>query len=253
MAAGPVARDVILAQLAGDPPSHLGRLEQVLELEAHAFHLVFLPARHARGIADVDQRQRAVQLGADLEHADHGEALEPREHPGRRHRGLGQDEGQLVTDIDAETAGGDLADDDAELAALQIVQVTLDHMLVDDRDALLRLRQHRIDQHRLHPATVGEHALQLAERRHRSDLGMLGHLGGQRLPVVDRLVAGDGGVRHHAEDARAQLAVETVHHREHQDHHQHPEGETDHRGEGNERDEVVATFGTRVTHTDKDG
>ncbi|MCY1430732.1 hypothetical protein D9M71_466850 [compost metagenome] len=201
----------------------------------------------------MDQRQRAVQLGADLEHADHGEALEAREHPGRGHRGLGQDEGQLVADIDPEAPRGDLADDDAELAALQIIQAALDHVLIDDRDVLLRLRQYRVDQHRLHPAAVGEHALQLTERRHRHHLGMLGHLGGQRLPVVDRLVTADGRVRHHAEDARTQFAVETVHHRQHQDHHQHTKGETDHRGEGNERDEVVATFGTRVTHTDKDG
>ena len=45
--------------------------------------------------------------------------------------------------------------------------------------------------------------------------------------------------------------VETIHHRQHQDHYHHPEGEAEHGRQGNEGDEVVATLGPRVARTDE--
>ncbi|MNT54883.1 hypothetical protein D3C72_1920760 [compost metagenome] len=75
---------------------------------------------------------------------------------------------------------------------------------------------------------------------------MAGDAFGQLAPVIDGYGGLHRGVGHHAQHAGTHLVVEAVHDRKHQDHHQHAQGEADHRGEGNEGDEVVAALGACV-------
>ena len=205
-----------------------------------------MQAQQLAGIGDVDQRQRVVQFGADLEQGDYGEALHARSDAARRAGGFRDDQGQLVADIDMEAPRGDLAEDDAELARLEVVQAALDDVLTDDGNLALLLRVDAVDQHRQHIALVRQHALQFGERRRADHLAVPKRRVGDGLPVVQRLRRADGGMRHHAEDPRAHFLLEAVHHREHDDHRQHAQRQADHRGQRDERDVVVAAFGAGV-------
>ncbi|MNQ62797.1 hypothetical protein D3C85_771550 [compost metagenome] len=234
--AGPVAGVVVVfAKLLGDVPCHTRRLEQVVELQANALHLIRLPAVHLRQILQVGHAQIAIKLAsADMENADNGEALHAREHPGRGHADLRRDEGDLVTDADAELGRSLVADDDAEAARRQIVELALFHEVVDDRHIALERRVDGIEQYLGHLTVIGQQALHLGERRNRRHLRVLLDLGGQALPIVDRLSGFNGRVGHHAQHTGAHLMIEAVHHRQHDDHHDHAKGEPDHRSQGNE-------------------
>jgi hypothetical protein len=63
--------------------------------------------------------------------------------------------------------------------------------------------------------------------------------------------AGDLRVRRNAENPRAQLGLEAVHHRQHDDQRSDAERNPRHRGKRDEADEVVATLGARVTQADQ--
>ncbi|MNX95048.1 hypothetical protein D3C86_1273030 [compost metagenome] len=236
MGAGPVAGVVaVFAEVAGDAPRGARRLEQVVELQAQALDLIRFPAVQPGQILQVGDAKIAIELtGADMEDADHGKALHAREHPGRGHRDFGRDEGQLVADGRTELGRGLVADDDAELTRHQVVEFSLGHELIDDRHLALLRRVDGIEQDFRDLAVVGQQTLHLRKRRHGRHLRVLLDLGGQALPIADRLAGLDGRVGHHAQHAGAHLMIEAVHHRQHHDHHDHAKGEPDHRSQGNE-------------------
>ena len=186
-----------------------------------------------------------------MEGAHHGKALHAREHAGRGHGDFRGDEGQLVANLYAQLGRGLVTDDDAKAARRQLVELTLQHELVDDRDVALLGRVDAVEQDLLHFAVIGQQPLHLGKRRYRHHLGVLLDLGGQALPVVDGRIALDGRVGHHAQHAGAHLMIEAIHHRQHHDHHDHAQGETDHRGQGNERHKMIATLCTGITRADK--
>ncbi|MCY1213352.1 hypothetical protein D9M72_251300 [compost metagenome] len=249
---GPVIGAIALPQFGGDPLRHLGRLEQVLQGDAHALHLAFRQALDDSGIGDIDQRQGAVQFGADLEHADHVEALHARGDAARCAAHLGHDQGQLVTDVEAEAPRGDLADDDAGLSRLQRIQVTPHHVLADDGNLGLFPGIDAVDLHRLHHALDGKHAFQFGEGYRPHHFRVLHRGIGHAAPVIQRLVGAQGGMGDHAEDARAHFLLEAVHHRKHYDHGQYAERQADHRGQRDERDVVVTALGAGIARADED-
>ncbi|MNE12503.1 hypothetical protein D3C80_1053040 [compost metagenome] len=186
-----------------------------------------------------------------MEYADHREAFHAREHARRGHRDLRGDEGQLVADTDTQLGRRLVTDHDAEVTRRQSVELTFTDEVIDDRHLSFLGRVDAIEQHLLHLALVGQQPLHLGKGCHRNDLRVLLYLLGKGGPIVDRLAGFQGGMGHHAQYPGAHFVIEAVHHRQHHDHHHHAQGEADHRGQGNERDEVIATFGTGVTRTDK--
>ena len=74
-----------------------------------------------------------------------------------------------------------------------------------------------------------------------------------RLAPVGHLAfdAGDGGVRGHGQHAAAQLALETVEHRQHDDEHRDAERQPDDRHGRDERHEAAAMRGAQVARTDE--
>ncbi|MCY1410100.1 hypothetical protein D9M71_254630 [compost metagenome] len=216
-------------------------------------YLVGFPALHLRRIGHVDQCHGAIELGTDLEHTDHVQALHARCDPARRAADFRHDQGQLVADIQAKTPGRDLADHHAELAGLQVIQAALDNMIGNNGHLAFARRIDTADLDRLHRALIGNHPLHFGEGHRREHLRVFQGGSGNRLPVIQWLDPQNGRVGHHAEDARTHLALEAVHHRQHHDHGQHAQREADHRGHGDERNKMVAALGTCVARTYEDG
>ena len=73
-----------------------------------------------------------------------------------------------------------------------------------------------------------------------------------RAPLRQRLVYRlDGGVRNSTQYAGTQFFLEAVHDRNHRDERGHTEGYTQHRGQGDKRNEVVASLGTQISQANK--
>ena len=101
-------------------------------------------------------------------------------------------------------------------------------MVLQDGDTLFGLRVNPVDQHRGHAAVMRQHALQLNEGRRADNLGVALQLLCQRAPIIDGLITVDGRMRDHAQDAGSQLAIKTIHHRQHQDHDHDAERQAQH-------------------------
>ena len=205
------------------------------------------------GVLVGDIGVKTVHLGPRPETADHGETLEARHHPGRGHAGLRQHQGDLVAGFGAQLTGQRVTQHDTELTGLQILEVTVPHHLIDDGHVLLRFRLDAVDQHPGHVALVGEHALELDERRRRFHARVVTHLVGQRLPVGDRLAAVHGQMGDHPQNAGLKFPVEAVHHRQNGD----QNGDTEHQPErgdqGDHGDETIAGPGAGVAQTHEQG
>src|SRR5690606_33340983 len=251
VAAGPVLGVVAARQRGHQVPGDTRSLEQVMQLQPHALHLPRFPTAQPRRIGHVYHGHGGIELGADLEDAHHMEALEPRKHSSGGDRGFGHDEGQLVAQLHTETASDQLTDDDAELPLAQILEAARLHVIAEDRHPLFGLGIDPRCQYRCDAAVMGQHALHLDEGRDPDYLRVLLQLRGKAAPVVDRLITVDAGMGHHAEDAGTQLAIKTIHDRQHQDHHQHPQRQPQHGYQRNEGNEVVSTLGPRVPQTDE--
>jgi len=232
---------------------HLRRPEQVVELEAHAGNVAFHAVERLR-VGHVHQRQAGIVfVHAGLEEADHLELLQARQDRRRRHQPLRRDQRHLVADEHPQGAGELRAEDDAELARLERLHRAAAHVAVEVRHLLLGVGQHAAHQRAAHRLLEGEHALRRnigRGRQHRLVLhGLFGHL----LPGR-QLAAGPGDlhVRGDAEDARAQLLLEAVHHRQHDDQRGNTEGDAAHRDQRDEGDEMVAPLGARVAQADEE-
>jgi hypothetical protein len=76
---------------------------------------------------------------------------------------------------------------------------------------------------------------------------VLGGIVGHPLPVAQLAVeAGDLHVGGHAEDARAQLGLKAVHHRQHDDQRRHAQRDAQHRDQRNEGNESIAALRPRL-------
>ena len=95
------------------------RRKQIVELEPDARHA--LEAVELLRVLDVHEREAAVELRhADVEDADHLEALEARQRAGRRDGALRRDHDDGVARHHAERAREVAAEHDAELAGLEV-------------------------------------------------------------------------------------------------------------------------------------
>src|SRR5690554_2737892 len=187
MAAGPVTWvQFAILNGAGNFPGHSGSIEQVFKLQPDTFHLMRLPARQSGCILNVDQGQRAIQLGADLKDASYGETLETWKDTSRRYRSLGQDKGQFVTNPHIEAARCDFTNNNRKISPFKVCQLTGLHMVADDGDAIFSVRQDSVDQHRLYAAAMRQHALQLGKGGYRLHFLVLQHLLSGSLPVIQR-------------------------------------------------------------------
>jgi len=229
----------ILHQLAGHPR----RGEEVVELEAHAGDAVF-HAVERLGVLQVDERQAGVVLEhPHLEDAHHRELLEPRQDRRRRDEALGRDQGHLLAQAHPQRPCQVGPQHDAEGARLQIVKAAEAHVLGEVGHLVLGVRQHAADQRAAHGLVEGQHALGLHEGRRGAHLRVSGRVVGDPLPVGQLAVeAGDLHMGRDAQDARAQLGLEAVHHRQHDDQRRHAEGNAQHRDQRNEGYEAIAAL-----------
>ncbi len=156
---------------------------------------------HGRGIGNVDQGHAAVEFGANLEHAHHCQPLQTRGDTTWRRADFRHDQGKLVAKGQAKAARSDLANHHPELARTQILQITPDNMLGNDRHLAFLCRIDAADLDGLHAAAKRDHAVHLGKRHCRHNLGILERSIGHRAPVFERLSAHNQGVGHHAEDA----------------------------------------------------
>ena len=97
-------------------------------------------------------------------------------------------------------------------------------------------------------STIGEKAPRFDERNHGQRRRVLLSVCLGLTPVCHLAFdAGDGGVRSHGQHAAAQLALETVEHRQHDDQHRDAERQPDDRHGRDERHESAAMRGAQVT------
>ena len=252
MLAGPV-RDVVQPrQLLGDLARDHRRLEQIIQLQAHAGHAV-AHAQQRGGIIQMHHHQRAVELvHTDLEQAADGKTPEARQHPGGRDAGLRNHQVDLVAHFGAQRARQFAAQHDAVFAAHQVTQRALLHVLGQLGDLGLHLRQHAAQQGAGQIAAAPDHALALDVGRHRAHLRVLLGKCRRLWPVHQRpLETGNRGVRGHAQDAHPQLALEAVHHAEHRDQRHHAHRDAQHRGQRDEGNEMIAALGAGVAQADE--
>jgi hypothetical protein len=111
---------------------HRRRNEEIVQLQPHPGRSV-QPIELLR-VVEVDQRQSAVELvHPDLEDADGPEGLEARQRAGGRHRALRRNDHDRIAQLHAERARQLHAEDDPELAGLQIRERPRAHVRPDIR------------------------------------------------------------------------------------------------------------------------
>ena len=248
---GPVISPVALTQTCGHIGRDFGRSVQILDCQAHALHLVRRPALHGGGVCDVDQAHGAIQLSADLEDAHHVQALQAWGNAARCGAGLGHDQGDFVAHPQTKAPRSDVAEHHAIFTGFKVFHATLHDVPGHDGHLTFERRIDTTDLDRLHRAFVGQHPFHFGERHRRRHFRVFHRRFSHRPPVINRLYAYDGGVRHHAEDAVTHFTLEAVHHRQHHDHGQNAQGETDHRGHGNKRHKTIAALGAGIARADK--
>ncbi len=121
--------------------------------------------------------------------------------------------------------------------------------------AIFLRRQNAAHQYALHLPVERQHALLLHVGRGRDHTRMARDAIHRLLPVFHFAIgAGNLRVRSHAENARAQLLLETVHHRQHDNQRRHAERQAQHgnqRDEGNEAIAAARLAGGRVAQPDQ--
>jgi hypothetical protein len=132
-------------------------------------------------------------------------------------------------------------------------QIALHHVAPDRRDARVALGPDAGQLDAAHHAGRAQHR-GAADKGRCPDHGrILLERGGERLPVLQRMRRMHQHVRHHREDARAQLAVEAVHHRQHHEQRHHAERKPQQRDRRHHRDEARAPPRTHVAQADEQG
>ena len=249
----PVGDVDIGPQAARQIARHGARLEQVLELQTHAAHLLAHAVELLR-VFEIDQRKPGVILVmVDRENPDHGELPQPRQDAGRRHLPLRRDQHHFVADRYHERPRQLDAEHDAEFPGFSAVRLPAFMWLREIGDFFLVFGNYAADIGAAHCAAARQQPLCRHVGRGRNHLLVLRGLGRNGTPVGERVVrARDLDMRSDAEDARAHFALKTVHHRQHRDQHRDAERDADHRHQGNERDETAALPRARVAQTDEE-
>jgi hypothetical protein len=199
--------------------------------------------------------QREAGIGVDdarLEHAGDGELLQARNHARGGHDALRRDQRDLVAAQHPERAREIGAEHHAELAGTQRVERARAHVAGEIRHFLLLLGKDAAHHRAAHRLAIGEHRLRLDEGRRAEHARMLRHRLRQVLPVLEAVVVReDLQVRHHAEDARAHLLLEPVHHRQHHDQRPDADRDADHGDRGIDADEAIAPPGAGIAQADQ--
>ena len=161
--------------------------------------------------------------------------------PSGRRAALRRHEHDAIADFDAECLRERPPEHDAVLPGRRSSSLPLDHAARKSADLALVLGHHAADHGARDVRAVHEHAPgpRCTARGAHSPVYAATSM---RVCASPRaaLEAADRRVRGHAEDALAQLVLETVHHRQHDDQHRDAEREADHRNAADERDEAVA-------------
>ena len=251
---GPIDDPIDTAQVQGDIPRQLGRLEHAGELEPQARDAVAQAGELGR-VLEVDEAGAAVVIGhADGEDAADGKGLEPRHDADGGSADLRGHHRHLVTQTHPQHRRQFPAQDDVEGTRRQGVHLAADHVLAQFGDLILLHRLDAAHQGAADLAPVGEHDLHLDEGRGPHHGRMLPHPG-ELLPPVRHVAIGfgQGGVGGHAENALLDLLVEAVHHRQDHDEGDDAQHDPQHGDEGDEGDEVVAPLGSRVAQANEEG
>ena len=144
------------------------------------------------------------------------------------------------------------AEDDAVTAASEVLQAARHQVLGEAGGGALLLRQHSAHVGPRHGRAVRKHRLALDVGHRGLHAALPAHHGLHRTPVGQCAVEPrDGGVGCDREDAVAQLALEAVHDREHDDQRGDPEHQAAHRHEGDERDEAAPMRRAQVARADQ--
>ena len=150
------------------------------------------------------------------------------------------------THIGAETASQTVAQHHVEFAGGQLLQLTLLHVVTNDRNLALGPGLDAIDHGPGHIAAMAEHAFQLDKGRHRFNLVVMIQPASQRLPVLNRLTPLHGQMSDHAQDAGLQFPVEAIHNGKNRDQYGNPQHQTQCGNQRNHGNKTVAGAGAGV-------
>ena len=210
--------------------------------------------KHAPCVVDVNHRERRVVLRVTgHEDAAHREAPHAWQDAGRRDPGLRRDQGDRGADRGVEPARQPAPEQNVEPARREALEFAFDEIVAELGHLRLATGKHAANHRAPNPRCMRQHRLRLDERGGTDHFGVVRGCPGKRLPAFERaVVRGDGRVRRDAENALAQLTLETVHDRDHRDQGGGAEGDPDHRREADERNEVVAPLRPRIAQADAD-
>ena len=250
--ARPVADVGVDGQLGEELHRDARRGEHVVELQPDAAG-IGQPVQLLR-VLDVDERQPAVELEhADFENAADVERLEARQRACRRDHALRRDGDDRIADAQAERARELRAEHDVEAARRQRGELAALHVAADVGDSVFLRRHHAAEDRAAIGVAGGQHRLPEHVRcgcdHARVALRHLDH--GRGILELGESAYLD--MRRDGQDARAELLLESVHHRQHDDQRSDAERDARHRDQRDERDERVAAralAGTRVPQAD---
>ena len=204
-------------------------------------------------VLQMHQCRAGIHLRADPEHTDHTEAAHARPGTGRGDRELRQHHRHRIAHIDAEGPREKPTQHDAESTWTQIIQRARHHAARNTRGRCILTRAQPAEFHAAHNTGRTEHRRATRPGHRRGHAGNPGESRCQRAPVFGGALRVDRDVRHQREDARAQLAIEAVHHRKHHHKRHHAKRETAERDGRHDGDETRTTGGTRIAQSDEEG
>ena len=144
------------------------------------------------------------------------------------------------------------AEDHPVGAGCQIAQVARQQMRRQVDDARLVLRQHAAQQDAGGLAGAGHHRLLFDVGRRGEHAGEMRDFVDLRAPIRDAaLETRNGRMRRQAQDARAQLLLEAVHHRQHHDEHGDADDEAEDRDARDEREKAALRRCAQIPQTEK--
>ncbi len=170
------------------------------------------------------------------------------DHAARSRRTFGRDENDRVAHRDAQFLGQRHAEHDVVAASSEISELACSQVLPDARGTRLFLWQHASNYNSLDPLPVRQQALRLDEWCRSDDARLLLRRRLHFAPIFHRAEAAQHHrMRSHTQDSNAQLPLEPIHDRQHDDQRGDAEHEPEHRDQRNERDETAPMSRAQVT------
>src|SRR5262245_18465405 len=200
------------------------------------------------------EREARIELEMiHLENAYDRELPHPRHDPGGRDLPLWRHHDDPIARCGAQRGGELASKNDAELTRFEGVQAAVTHVLADLGDFLFLFRHDSPNEDAMHFGSVGEQALARNKRRRRYDLRMAGRHGLHLLPVGELPShPADLNVRGDRQYPGADLALKTVHDRQHRDERGHAEGDADNGNRRNKGDDAGALTRTRIAQSNEE-